>query len=166
MEWALWKPKKPQKFIYRAGVSNTHTLPQGTRPRTGVGPLDISSDLEPIKGYVATHVGWHLSHVGTHLLLGRGKCLVHKPVDWEAGCCKQLRRVSSWWRSELKCCSWTQLKESIWAISEANHLQNIVNIAPKFDWQLPFGRQIGDGNLSSYTTWFLTAGTMFTERSW
>ena len=88
-----------------AGVSNTHNLPQGMRPRVGVGPRDISSNPRPAKGYVAAHVGWHVGHVGTHLLLGRGKCLVHKLIDLEVECRKQLRRVSVWWRSELKCCS-------------------------------------------------------------
>ena len=75
------------------------------RTHAGVGPRDISFDPRLAESYVATHVGWHLGHVGTHLVLGRGKFLVHKPIDLEVECCKQLRRVSAWWRSELKCCS-------------------------------------------------------------
>lgn len=39
------------------GVSNTHNLPQGKRPRAGVGQLNISSGLEPAEGYVVAHVG-------------------------------------------------------------------------------------------------------------
>ena len=87
-----------------AGVSNTHNLPQ-MRPCTDVGPHDISSNPGPTKGYVAAYIRWHLSHIGTHLLLGCGKCLVHKPIDLEVECHKQLRKVLAWWGSELKRCS-------------------------------------------------------------
>ena len=83
---SFMEARKAKKFVDRAGVSNTHNLPPGTIPRAGVGPLNISSDLEPTEGYVVAHVGWHLGHTGTHLLLGRGKCLVYKLIDLEAEC--------------------------------------------------------------------------------
>lgn len=58
-----------------------------------VGPLDILYILELAEGCILVHVDYYLGHVGTYLLLGRGKCLVYNLIDLAEKYNKQLQMV-------------------------------------------------------------------------
>lgn len=55
MDRALWKNKKPLKFIYKVGVSSTHNPPPRRRPHAGVDQPNILFDSKPAKGYDTGH---------------------------------------------------------------------------------------------------------------